>query len=397
MHISIQQSVLLNAIQTVGRAVPQRPTHPVLANIKIVTDEDHLIFTGFDLSFGIEMRLNDCLIKQHGSACLPAKLLTNIISKQNSNSEIEMIIDDNFQCTLRCDNIEYQIAGMNVMEYPELSQTIDNGSEMNDDDFQEIVVSSSDLISSVKHTIFSSSQDETKQVLTGVNFQITSSQLKVAATDGHRLAVITINPDEQLELGENKEGEITNLTIPNRILKELERILSQTKAESVKLIEGNGSLMFKLKTDDIAATLVGRSLYGQYPNYPHLIPSESQFITSLTIDRKTLIKSIEKIATILDERSQKLITIAFDYDNQQVKLAAETQDVGKCFEILSAQISGTDLEIVALNSNYFLDGLRNIESTEAQIKFSGVKDPCIVYPLSEIDMLYLVMPVQIRK
>ncbi|HEY9702573.1 MAG TPA: DNA polymerase III subunit beta [Allocoleopsis sp.] len=396
MHILIQQSTLLNAIQTVGRAVPTKPTHPVLSNIKIETDEDHLIFAGFDLSFGIEMRLNDCLIKQHGSACLPAKLLINIVSKQDSNSEIEMMIDDNFQCTLRCDNIEYQIAGMDTMEYPDLSQAMDDNSEMNDDDFQEIVVNSGDLTLGIKHTTFASSQDESKQVLTGVNFQIDASQLKVAATDGHRLAVITINPDH-LELLDEDQTNETNLTIPAKILKELERILSQTKAESVKLIEGNGSLMFKLKTDDIAATLVGRSLYGQYPNYPHLIPSDEQFITSLTIDRKTLIKSIEKIATILDEKSQKLITFNFDYDNQQIKLAAETQDVGKCFDTLSAQISGADLEILALNSNYFLDGLRAIESTEVQIKFSGVKDPCIIYPLSEIDMLYLVMPVQIRR
>ncbi|HEY9706341.1 MAG TPA: DNA polymerase III subunit beta, partial [Allocoleopsis sp.] len=308
MRISIQQSVLLNAIQTVGRAVPTRPTHPVLANIKIETDEDHLIFTGFDLSFGIEIRTNNCSISRHGSACLPAKLLINIVSKQDNNSEIEVIIDDNFECTLRCDNVEYQIAGMDNMEYPE-SLTIDNGSEMDDNDYQEIAVNSSDLISSIKHTIFSSSQDDSKQVLTGVNFQITPSQLKVAATDGHRLAVITINPDEQLELGENKEEEITNLTIPAKILKELERILSQTKAESVKLIEGNGSLMFKLKTDDIAATLIGRSLYGAYPNYPQLIPSETQFVTTLTIDRKTLIKSIEKVGAVLDEKSQKLISI----------------------------------------------------------------------------------------
>ncbi|HEY9701953.1 MAG TPA: DNA polymerase III subunit beta, partial [Allocoleopsis sp.] len=134
-----------------------------------------------------------------------------------------------------------------------------------------------------------------------------------------------------------------------------------------------------------------------YPNYPQLIPSETQFVTTLTIDRKTLIKSIEKVGAVLDEKSQKLISIEFDYDNQQIKLAAETQSVGKCFEMLTVQISGADLDSVGFNSNYLLDGLKNMDCTEIQMKLSGKTNPCIVNPLSNLDMIYLIMPVQIRK
>ena len=398
MHVLIQQSVLFNSIQSVGRAVPQKPPHPVLSNIKIEADEDHLIFTGFDLSFGIEFRTSDCLIRQHGSACLPAKLLINIISKQDSNSNIEMIIDENNQCTLTCDSIEYQIAGMPTDEYPaNLAESFYENQENVPDDYKEFVVNSNDLLLAAKNTVFAASQDDTKQILTGVNFEITLSRLTVAATDGHRLAVINVNPEQELELNIDEGEKLINLTIPAKILKELERMLIQTKAPSVSLIEGNDNLMFKIVTDTVAATLTCRSLNGQYPNYPQLIPDQDKFVTVLTIERKTLLKSIEKIATILDEKTQKLILFTFDYDNQQVKLSAETESVGKCFELLPCQLSGNDLEAVALRCNYLLDGLKTIDSNEIQIKFSGETNPCVVIPLSNIDMIYLIMPVKIRK
>ena len=388
MKFSVQQPVFLNALQIVSKAVPQKPTHPILINIRIITYIDQIILTGFDLSFGIEHKITEFNLYEPGAICLPAKLLLNIVSKQDSNSEIIISTDDNNQCILVCDNSEYQILGMDTDEYPELSSVTDKNSEQNNDSFQEFILNSSALLTAIKNTVFACSTDESKQVLTGINFDISSERLKVAATDGHRLAVISITPDElELEI----ENEKSIITIPAKMLKELERILIDKSLESIKLIEGNGNLSFQT----ITTKLVCRTLYGQYPNYSQLIPNGDKFSTLVTIDRKALIKSIEKASVILDS-PEGLINLFFDHDNQQLTLSTQTKEVGGCSESLFAQTSG-DLESIAFRCKYFLDGLKAMDSTEIQIKLTDKTGPCIIIPLSNLDMLYLIMPVQMRK
>jgi DNA polymerase-3 subunit beta len=388
MKFSVKQSVFLNALQIVSKAVPQRPTHPVLANIRTEANQDEIILTGFDLSFGIEVKITEFNFYEQGVICLPAKLLLNIVSKQGNNSEIIVSSDENNQCTFSCDNSEYQISGMDTDEYPELSSVVDDSSEQNDNDFQEFILSPSDLLTAIKSTVFACATDESKQVLTGLNFDI-SDCLKVAATDGHRLSVISIANDD-LKL-EPKDKEV-NITIPSKILKELERILSDKRLDSIKLIKGNGNLSFQTES----TKFVSRTLSGEYPKYQNLIPDDNKFSTSITVDRKALIKSIDKVSAILDNPKSDLIEINLNPDDQQIRLSTQTKDVGECFETLFAQISG-ELEMICFNVSYFLDALKAIESNEVQIKLIDKTNPCIIIPLSNLEMLCLIMPVQQRR
>ena len=389
MKFSVQQPAFLNALQIVNKAVPQKPLHPILVNIRIEVTQSEIILTGFDLSMGIEHRITEFNFCEQGAICLPAKLLLNIVSKQNNSSEITISTDDTYQCTLICDNSEYQISGMDIDEYPELSSVIDNGSEQNDEDFQEFTLNPADLLTAIKSTIFACASDESKQILTGLNFNISSENLKVAATDGHRLAVVSIIRQGLKSDAENEESIIT---IPAKILKELERILTGKTLESIKLIEGNGSLSF----ETTSTKLICRTLDGKYPNYPQLIPDDDKFSTLITVDRKALIKSIDKVSAILDNPKSDLIELNLNPDNQQIKLSTQAKDVGECFEILPAQISG-ELKMICFNVSYFLDALKAMESNEVQIKLINETNPCIIIPLSNLEMLCLIMPLQKKR
>ncbi len=388
MKFSVQQSVLYSALQTVNRAVPTKPTHPILISIRIEVEREQITLTGFDLSFGIEVKITEFNLYETGDVCLPAKLLLNIVSKQDSSEEIIVSTDENNFCTLSVGNSEYQIVGVSSEEYPELSSVVDSGSEMNDDDYQEFILSPVDLLTSIKNTLFACSSDESKQVLTGLNFEISSECLKVAATDGHRLAVTSVTFNELLQLDDSQKAIIT---IPAKILKELERVLTGSKSESIKLVGGNGCFIFETES----TKLVCRMLDGKYPNYPQLIPTEGQFSTHITIDRKALIKSIDKVSAILDNPRSDLISINIDTDNQQITLSTQTKDVGKCFELITAQISG-DLDRICFNAGYLMEGLKVMDCTEVQIKLTTKTNPCIIAPLTNLDMIYLIMPIQMR-
>ena len=99
----------------------------------------------------------------------------------------------------------------------------------------------------LKYTIFASSNDDSKQLLTGVNFTFKPNYLESASTDGHRLAVALIGNEENIENKENlsaNDGDLS-VTIPTRSLREIEKLVSLRSSEnSIKLFYDKGQVVF---------------------------------------------------------------------------------------------------------------------------------------------------------
>jgi len=129
----------------------------------------------------------------------------------------------------------------------------------------------SSFLKALKSTIFASSNDDSKQLLTGVNFTFKTNYLESASTDGHRLAVALIGNEEHIENKENLSSNVDDLsvTIPTRSLREIEKLVSlRTSENSIKLFYDKGQVVF-ISSNQIITT---RTLEGTYPNYSQLIP-----------------------------------------------------------------------------------------------------------------------------
>ena len=137
--------------------------------------------------------------------------------------------------------------------------------------------------------------------------------------------------------------------------------------------------------------LTTRTLEGKYPDYRLLIPK--QFQRQITLDRKQLLSSLERIAILAD--SANLVKFSIDSSKGEISLSVEAQDRGSGRESLSAQISGADLDI-AFNIKYLMDGLKTLPTQEIVINLNGPLEPVILTPLGGLKMTYLVMPVQLR-
>jgi len=162
MKLECSQSALNSALQLVTRAVAARPTHPVLANVLLTADSgtNRLSVTGFDLNLGIQTSLSSS-IEESGAITLPAKLLGEIISKLSIDSPITLTSNENDeQVEIISKSGSYQMRGMSADDFPELP-LVQSGTS--------IKVNASSLIQSLKSTLFASSSDEAKQLLTGVN------------------------------------------------------------------------------------------------------------------------------------------------------------------------------------------------------------------------------------
>lgn len=388
MKLVCTQNDLNTNLSLVSRAVPSRPTHPVLANVKLEADvkTQQVSLTGFDLSLGIQTKFA-AQVEENGQLTLPAKLLNDIVSRL---PEGEITLDDEAGealCNIRSASGRYQVRGMGIEEFPELP-FVEKG--------EAILLPAAALIEGLKGSLFATSPDETKQVLTGVHLTVKQDSLEFAATDGHRLAVVqTTNRDE--EEGENLETEGKGerfaqefeVTVPARALRELERMIGMRQStESLILRFDQGQIVFEWADQ----RMTSRTLEGQYPNYRQLIPHF--FERQINVERRQLLSSLERIAVLADQKNN-LVKFTIDSVNQQLSLSVETQDVGSGREAMDAQISGEDLEI-AFNVKYFMDGLKALPSSEIQIQLNQSTSPVILSPLSGLKMTYLVMPVQIR-
>jgi DNA polymerase-3 subunit beta len=383
MKLICAQSDLSSNLSLVSRAVPSRPTHPVLANILLQADAEtnQVSLTAFDLSLGIRTSFSAEVI-EGGAIALPAKLLVDITSRL---PEGEITLDDEageantgegLIVTLRPKTGRYQVRAMGAEEFPELP--VIEGAEA-------IHLTTAALIEGLKGSLFATSSDETKQVLTGVHLTVKQDTLEFAATDGHRLAVLETTNERPLE-----GSEVLELTVPARALRELQRMLAHNSSseETVALYFDQGQIAFAWQNQ----RLTSRTLEGQYPAYRQLIPR--QFERQVTIERKQFISMLERIAVLADQKNN-IVKISIDNTAQEITLSCEAQDVGSGTESMPAQISGEDIDI-AFNVKYLMEGLKELPASEIQMHLNQSLTPVIFTPLGGLKMTYLAMPVQLR-
>lgn len=400
MKLVCTQSDLNTNLSLVSRAVPSRPTHPVLGNVRLVADTENqrVNLTGFDLSLGIQTSF-PATVETGGEITIPAKLLNDIVSRL---SEGEITLEDKPRddgegetliVTLTSSSGRYQMRGMGADEFPELPHI---------ETPVAVHLSVEALTEGLRGSLFATSSDETKQVLTGVHLTMQQDSLEFAATDGHRLAVVqTTNENTEQEEKEEDARELATasqtatdtspleITLPARALRELERMMGMRQAnDKVSLNFEQGQIVFQVGEH----RLTSRTLEGQYPAYRQLIPR--QFEREITIDRRKLLSAVERIAVLADQKNN-VLKFSIDSLNQQLSLSVESQDVGSGQESLSAEVSGESMDI-AFNIKYLIDGLKALSTSDIQMQMNATTTPVILTPVGGLKMIYLIMPVQLR-
>ena len=384
MEIVCNQNEFNYAIQLVSKAVSSRPTHPILANLLLTADQgtNKISLTGYDLNLGIQTSF-DATVKNSGAITIPSKLLSEIVNKLPSETPVSLCLDDDSDNILiKSDKGSFNLKGISSEEYPNLP-FVESGNSLN--------IDPSSFLKALKLTIFSSSNDDSKQLLTGVNFKFNLKYLESAATDGHRLAVFLIDNKENFEDNEESLSHEKNLsvTIPTKSLREIEKLVSLSTSEnSIKLFYDKGQLVF-ISSNQIITT---RTLEGSYPNYSQLIPDN--FTKLFTFNTKKIIESLERIAVLADQQSS-VVKIKFE-KNDLALISADAQDIGSANELVPVSFDFDQFDI-AFNVRYLLEGLKVISSKNVIFKCNLPTTPAVLVPEDNIDSFtYLVMPVQVR-
>ena len=384
MKVVCSQSELNSALQLVSRAVATRPTHPVLANVLLTADagSNRLSLTGFDLSLGIQTSLA-ASVETSGAITLPARLLGEIVSRLSSDSPVTLAVDDSGeQVQLTSLSGSYQMRGMSADDYPDLPM-VESG--------MTLKLQPERLVQALKGTLFASSADEAKQLLTGVHLKFNQRALEAAATDGHRLAVLNVEDAlEDAGVTDAVDDDGFAVTLPSRSLREVERLMASWRSdEPVSLFCDRGQVVF-LAADQMVTS---RTLEGTYPNYGQLIPDG--FTRTFGMDRRALIAALERIAVLADQHNN-VVKFSSQPEDGVVQISADAQDVGSGSESLPSNLEGDAMQI-AFNVRYLLDGLKAMGSDRIVLHCNAPTTPAVLRSEEASEAFtYLVMPVQIR-
>ena len=375
--IAINARELSQILGDALRIIPSRPSSPMIGCVFIeaIAQDQRIRVTATDCDRFLVIEAIADEITEDFAVIVSAKLLSDIVAKMDGAIALEL---EGESLILKSGSGRYviQIADHGedgFLKVPELKG-------------EPIALPSAAFQSGLSGVLFAASNDETKQILTGVHLLAESGDLEFAATDGHRLAVCKIpglDADDAIDFAPFA------VTIPGVTLRSL-KAMTTDYGGAIEVTADRGLIAFRWGDYH----LTSRTVEGQYPAYNQLIPQ--QFDRKITIERKPLLAALDRVSVIADQKSNHLVKFLINPDDQSLLISADAQDAGRGQEeINSAQISGEAIEM-AFNIKYLMESLKNLTTTEVQIQINTPTSPAVITPLGGSKTTHLVMPVQVR-
>ena len=363
MKFTIAQKDLLRHVQIAQKAISVRNTVQILDGILFEAKNGLLHLSSTDLEIGIHTQV-PCLIEEEGRAVIKGSLIGNIVRKLPQEAVHVQTFDN--QMELRCKNTQFKLVGYQPEEYPSLAEV--------KEDFT-MQLSGREWKQAIRQTLFATSQDDTKPVLRGVLFDIKADGIYVVALDGFRIALKKMAIPTEAEQG---------FIIPGRALNEVLKITDDEQMVQITANKGNMSFSFG---DTIVYT---RLLEGQFIQYQNLLQTQTSVVFETS--RRDLYEAMERASLLSGEERANLVKLHLT--DHACAITSNT-DIGNVFEKVEGTLTGDALEI-AFNARYLLEGLKEIESEDIRLSFSGPLKPLIIESKNEEEgYLYLVLPVRL--
>ncbi len=367
MKVICSQKDLANAVSIVQKAVSTKTTLPILKGILLEAKNNVLKLVGNDLDIGIENYFETQVIKE-GSIVISSKIFTEIVRKL-PDSDVEIEVDDANNVSIVCANSSFKLVGQPAVEFPELPYVKEGSTYLIDKEL---------LRNMIRQTIFATSQDETRPVLTGALIEIVDNELSMVAIDGYRLALRKAYIDTDIN---------NRAVIPSKTLSEVNRILGNESKGNINISFTDKHILFSIDETRI----ISRLLEGEFINYKQIIPNENK--SKVKVNTKELLDSIERASLLAKEGKNNLIK--FSIKDECMSISSNVE-IGSANEEVRIELEGNDVDI-GFNSKYLIEALKVIDSEEIYAEFTTSVSPCIIKPSDNENYIYLVLPVRLSK
>lgn len=363
MKLICSKSDLLNGVQIVSKAVPNKTTMSILECILIDASKGEIKLTANDMELGIETVIEG-EIAEKGIIALDAKIFLEIVRKL-PDSDIVIETDSSFKTTITCEKAKFNIIGKSGEDFSYLPSV-----ERNDC----VIVSQFTLKEVVRQTIFSIADNDNNKLMTGELFDINGSEMKVVSLDGHRISI------RKIELKNSYEPK--KVVVPGKTLNEISKILPGDTDKDVSIFFTPKQIVFEFDN----TTVVSRLIEGEYFKIDQMLSSDYE--TKVRINKKELLNCIDRATLLIKEGDKKPIIINITDTSMELKI---NSIIGSMNEDIDIEKSGKDM-MIGFNPKFLIDALRVIDDEEIDIFLVNPKAPCFIKEPDE-KYIYLILPV----
>ena len=370
MKLTIKQNKLMEHLNYVIKGISSKNLIPILNCIKFELTDEGLYLMSTDNEIAIKTFLDKKDIEsidQVGEVVVSGRYIYDIIRKlPNETINIEEVVDS--KLLIYTSTSSFHLNCNNASEFPNLDL---------EDNKNPIYISKKGFKNLISQTSFATSSQETRPVLTGINFKISGNKLECTATDSYRLAKKTITLEETLK-------EDINIIIPTKNLLELTRLLGEEDNLEIHIF--SNKVIFKFDT----IVMMSRLINGTYPDTSKLIPTE--FALEMKTSLSHFYDSIDRASLLTNEADKN--TIKLESKGTEIIVSSNIPEIGNVEEKLEV-VKNNDSDIkIAFSSKYMMEALKSFDSEEICLLFNGEIKPIIVKNPDSDDLIQLILPIR---
>jgi len=369
MEFTIGRSELLAGLYLTQGIVERRTTIPILSNVLIQSGGDGVIVAATDQEIAIRRQCT-AAVKRKGAVTAGTRKLYEMV-REIPEGDIRIRQQDNNWIEICAGKSRFRLLGLDPREFPAMPEpTAGSG--------PSVRVSGTTLNELIEYTVFAVSGDETRVNLNGIHVERTEDgRLRMVATDGHRLAMIT-RPVDHADLAKP-------VTIPRKAVMELRKVLESGDDPVELSVEGGVAHATRGRVQ-----MSMRLVEGEFPDYTQVVPAKSERIA--TLDAASLLAALRRVSVVSSERTRG---VKLQLEPQRLELSTINPDVGEAAEELDVDYDGESMGI-GFNSRYLMDVLGVLPSDRrVEIGLNDEVSPGVIRAAGDADYCYIVMPMRL--
>jgi DNA polymerase-3 subunit beta len=372
MKATIERATLLKGLSHVQSVVERRNTIPILSNVLLeATAEGMLKLMATDL----DLQINESVaaaVDQPGATTVSAHTLFDIARKLPEGSQVQLAAAEG-RMTIVAGRARFSLGTLPRDDFPVIAEgELPTQFELPAETLKQII----------DKTRFAISTEETRYYLNGIFLHVADGDssapvLKAAATDGHRLARVTLPRPEGAE-------SMPDVIVPRKCIGELRKLLDE--------VDGSVGVSLsptKIRFDLGSAILTSKLIDGTFPDYSRVIPTGNDKI--LKIDPKSFMEGVDRVSTIATEKT-RAVKMALDRD--KITLSVTSPENGTAAEEVPGEYVALPFEI-GFNSRYLMDILGQIDGDTVEVHLADAAAPTLIRENDKAPALYVLMPMRV--
>ena len=366
--LKINREALLGPLQSVSGIIERRHTLPILSNVLLVRSGNKVEFVATDIEIEISASTEMTGQGDDKRTTVGARKLLDILRALPEGSEISLALQDK-KLQVKSGKSRFNLQTLPPEDFPRLANS--EGEVTTFSVPQKLLKAQLGLVQ------YAMAQQDIRYYLNGLLMVIEDGQLKLVATDGHRLAFAS------REIGV-KGLPRQEVILPRKTIIELSKLLDDSD-ESVAIEVSASQVKFTFG----AVVLVSKLVDGKFPDYSRVIPKDQPKL--LRLERVTLLQALQRAAILT---SDKFRGVRWVLSDGSLKIICSNTEQEEAQEELDVAYKGDSLDI-GFNVGYLLDVLNHLDVSEVLCGLGDANSSALITVPDKADFKYVVMPMRI--